>query len=230
MSDIARPGRRGRGRAGTGGEDDVDIVVRCAPAMAYESFTLDDVKQKLGLSVREAEGIFADVPPVAPSAWLQEALREGTPLALAFSTEKARSEWIIAPILLEVRRRHRGEVSLFSGASFNVDNARGLEGSCDWILARSPEMLAIEAPVVAIVEAKNEDFRRGVPQCIAEMYAAQLFNERRGNPRAVTHGAVTTGNVWRFLRLSGTVAEVDMTEIYIDHIDRILGVLLAMTA
>jgi hypothetical protein len=198
--------------------------------MAYESFTLEDVKQKLGLSVREAEGIFADIPPVAPSAWLEEALREGTPLALAFSTEKARSEWIIAPILLELRRRYRGEISLFSGASFNVDDARGLGGFCDWIIARSREMLTIEAPVVAIVEAKNEDFRRGIPQCIAEMYAARLFNERRGTPRAVVHGAVTTGNVWRFLRLSEGVAEVDMTEVYIDNIDRVLGVLVAMTA
>src|SRR5947209_6412995 len=132
--------------------------------MAYDDFTLDDVKQKLGLSVREAEGIFADVPPSAPSAWLEEALRDGAPLALAVSTEKARSEWIIAPILLEVRRRRRGEVSLFSGASFNVDDARGLMGFCDWIIARSPEQLTIEAPVVAIVEAKNEDFRRGIPQ------------------------------------------------------------------
>ncbi len=62
------------------------------------------------------------------------------------------------------------------------------------------------------------------------MYAGRIFNERRGSARAVTHGVVTTGNVWRFLRLSGDVAEVDMGEIYIHQIDRILGVLLAMTA
>jgi hypothetical protein len=198
--------------------------------MAYESFTLQDVKEKLGLSVQETQGIFADVPPAKPSAWLLETLREGAPLALAFSTEKARSEWIIAPILLEVRRQRGAELSLFSGANFNVDDARGLTGFCDWIITRSPEMLAIEAPVVAVVEAKNEDLRRGVSQCIAEMYAAQVFNERRGQPRACAYGVVTTGNVWRFLRLRGTVAEVDMTELYMHQLDRVLGVLLAMTA
>jgi hypothetical protein len=197
--------------------------------MPYQDFTLEDVKHKLGLSVVEAEGIFADVPPSAPSAWLTEALSDGAPLALAVSTEKARSEWIIAPILLEVRRRRRGDISLFSGASFNVDDARGLTGFCDWIIAHSSEQLIIEAPVIAIVEAKNEDFRRGVPQCLSEMYAAQLFNERRGSPREVTHGVVTTGNVWRFLRLRGTVAEVDMTELHMHQIDRVLGVLLSMT-
>ncbi len=198
--------------------------------MVYNNFTLDDVKQKLGLSLREVEGLFADVPPAVPSAWLEETLREGASVALAVSTEKARSEWIIAPILLEVRRQRRGQLSLFSGTEFNVDEARGLVGFCDWLVARSPEQLAIEAPVVALVEAKNENFRLGVPQCLAEMYAARLFNERRGHPQPVVHGAVTTGNVWRFLRLRGDVAEVDRSEYYLREVDRVLGVLLAMTA
>jgi hypothetical protein len=198
--------------------------------MAYNQFTLDDVKQKLGLSVREAEGIFAGIPPAKPSAWLEETLREGVALALAVSTEKARSEWIIAPILLEVRRQRRGELSLFSGTELDVDPARGLTGFTDWLVSRSPEQLSIEAPVVAIVEAKNENFRLGVPQCIAAMYASKLFNERRGHPRDVVHGVVTTGNVWRFLRLRNEVAEVDLTEFYLHELDRVLGVLVAMTA
>lgn len=83
---------------------------------------------------------------------------------------------------------------------------------------------------MAIVEAKNEDFRRGIPQCISAMFAAQIFNERRGTARPATHGVVTTGNVWRFLRLSGTLVEVDMTELHMHQLDRVLGVLLAMTA
>lgn len=198
--------------------------------MAYNQFTLDDVKQKLGLSVHEEEGLFAAIPPAKPSAWLEEALREGVALALAVSTEKARSEWIIAPILLEVRRQRRGELSLFSGTELDVDAARGLTGFTDWLVSRSPEQLSIEAPVVAIVEAKNENFRLGVPQCIAEMYAAQLFNDQRGRPRDVIYGVVTTGNVWRFLRLRGEVADVDLTELYLQQLDRVLGVLLAMTA
>ena len=198
--------------------------------MAYNQFSLDDVKQKLGVSIREAEGLFAGIPPATPSAWLQETLREGVALALAVSTEKARSEWIIAPILLEVRRQRRGELSLFSGTELNVAEARGLTGFCDWLVSRSPEQLSIEAPVMAIVEAKNENFRLGIPQCIAEMVAASLFNERRGRPRDAVYGVVTTGNVWRFLRLRGDVAEVDLTELYLDQLDRVLGVLLAMTA
>lgn len=198
--------------------------------MAYDQFTLDDVKQKLGVTVREAADLFAAVSPVVPGTWLVELSRDSVPLALAISTEKARSELIISPVLLEVRRRRGGAVSLFSGTEFNVDEARGLAGFCDWILGRSLEQLTVEAPVVAIVEAKNENMRQGIAQCLAELVAARDFNARRKSPAATVRGAVTTGNLWRFMRLRGSEAEVDLSEFHIQNLDRILGVLLAMTA
>ncbi|MFO0760861.1 MAG: hypothetical protein U0359_30570 [Byssovorax sp.] len=196
--------------------------------MAYNQFSLEDVKQRLGVALRDQADLFAGVEPVEPSALLRETLQDAAPIALAFSTEKARSELIIAPILLEVRRRHRGSIALFSGAELNIDESRGLTGYCDWLLARSPEQFAIEAPVLAVVEAKNENLRQGVPQCIAEMVGAQIFNERRGS-RRVVFGAVTTGDVWRFLRLQGEQVDLDLTTYYLRELDRVLGVLVAMT-
>jgi hypothetical protein len=198
--------------------------------MAYSDFTLDDVKRKLGVTVREAPELFVDIPPATPSNWLIDHLRETVPLALAIGTEKARSEFIVAPILLEVRRRGEGAVSLFSGTEFNVDPAKGLAGFCDWILGRSPEQLVVEAPVVAIVEAKNENIRQGIAQCLAELVAAREFNSRRESVRTVLHGAVTTGELWRFMRLSGSVAEIDLSQFHVQRLDQILGVLLAITA
>ena len=199
-------------------------------AMAYSDFSLDDVKRKLGVTVHEASDLFASVPPATPSAWLVDHLRETVPLALAIGTEKARSEFIVAPILLEVRRRGEGAVSLFSGTEFNVDSSKGLTGFCDWILGRSPEQLVVEAPVVTIVEAKNENIRQGIAQCLAELVAAREFNARRESVRRVLHGAVTTGDLWRFMRLEASVAEVDLSQIHVQSLDRILGVLLSMTA
>ncbi len=196
--------------------------------MAYNQFSLDDVKQKLGVTLRETVDLFGGVPSVVPSSLLQETLRDAAPIALAVSTEKSRSEMIIAPILLEVRRRHKGLVSLFSGTEFNVDEARGLVGYCDWLMTRSPEQLAIEAPVLAVVEAKNENLRQGVAQCVAEMVAAQSFNAQRGQDRVV-HGAITTGDVWRFLRLRGTQVEIDLTMYYLHELEKVLGILIAMT-
>lgn len=206
---------------------------RCARAaymdrMSYNQFTIEDVKQKLGLSIREEVRIFADVERVPVSNMLRAYLDEAAPLALAFSTEKARSEMMIAPILVEVRKQRNGEIGLFSGADFNVDAERGLTGYCDFLLSMSREQLTIEAPVVAVVEAKNENLRLGTPQCLAEMVAAQIFNEQRGSTLPVVYGAVTTGNIWRFLRLRGNIADVDLAEYHIHDVEKIVGVLVQM--
>lgn len=198
--------------------------------MAYNAFTLEQLKRDFGLIVAETTGTFEGVAPVSVSAQLRDALAEGAPLALAISTEKARSEMIIAPVLLEVRRQLKGAVGLFSGTELTVDPARGLTGFCDFLISRSPEQLTIEAPVVAIVEAKNENMRAGISQCLAEMIAAQVFNEARGRAGSATYGAVTTGSNWLFLRLQGRHAQIDLTEYYLGDVGRIVGILVAMVA
>lgn len=198
--------------------------------MAYNQFSIADLSQKLGLRIVEVDDLFAKAPPASASALLTDYLREGAPLALEMSTEKARSEMIITPILLEVRRQRGREVSLFSGMEFDVEPARGLTGYCDFLLSLSPTQIEIQAPVVAIVEAKNENIRQGIPQCAAEMYASRLFNEQRGASVPVLFGAVTTGSAWRFLRLRDTTLEVDLREYYLDAVERILGVLTHMLA
>jgi hypothetical protein len=35
---------------------------------------------------------------------------------------------------------------MFSGEDFNVDESQGLNGRCDFLISRSTEQLAIEAP------------------------------------------------------------------------------------
>jgi hypothetical protein len=197
--------------------------------MAYNAFTLEQLKRDFAIVVAESTDVFAHVEPVAVSAHLRDALTEGAPLALAISTEKARSELIIAPVLMEVRRQRKGAVGLFSGTEFIVDPDRGLVGYCDFLLSRSPEQLAIEAPVVAIVEAKNESLRSGIPQCIAEMIAAQVFNAARGATDDRISGAVTTGSSWLFLQLHGQRVTIDLTEYFLSDVGRVVGILVAMT-
>ena len=84
--------------------------------------------------------------------------------------------------------------------------------------------------MVAIVEAKREDLSSGVAQCIAEMYAAQLFNQKRGKPHKTIFGVVTSGTDWRFLQLEGTQVTLDLREYPITQIDNILGVLVYMAS
>ena len=196
--------------------------------MAYRDFTLTDLKEQFGLRLDERSDLFAGIAPVEVSPLLQEILRRNLPLALAISTEKARSEMIIAPVLLEVWGQMEGQVSLFSGTDFTVDAARGLNGVCDFLLSLSPEQLTIEAPVAVVAEAKNENMRQGIAQCIAAMVAAQLFNRQRKNAIETVHGAVTTGNIWKFLRLTEAVVQVDVAEYYIKDVERIVGILLSI--
>ncbi len=67
--------------------------------MAYSNFTLQEVLKKFDLKLEESRNLFADVTPRVPTALLTAWLEQKIPLALTLSTEKARSEFIIAPIL-----------------------------------------------------------------------------------------------------------------------------------
>jgi hypothetical protein len=180
--------------------------------MAYSNFKLDQIIKEFNLTVVESSNLFRGNSPVEPSASLVDLLQENIDVALAINTEKARSEMIIAPVFWEIRRRLIPNVSLFSGLEFTVDESRGLNGICDFILSQNPEQLFIRAPVVTAVEAKNENLKSGFAQCVAEMIAAQIFNEQEHNNIPAIYGVVTIGTIWRFLRLRETTIEIDLSE------------------
>ncbi|OYD94197.1 hypothetical protein CDG77_12185 [Nostoc sp. 'Peltigera membranacea cyanobiont' 213] len=198
--------------------------------MAYSDFKLVEIIDSFGLVIHESSGLFASVQEQECSDLLATILRENVDLAVAISTEKARSEMIISPILLEIRRKFNYEISFFSGVDFTVDSQRGLNGFCDFILSLSSEQLLVRSPVIMLVESKNENLRSGLAQCIAEMVAAQLFNERGGNQIKAIYGAVTIGTIWQFLKLEGNVVSIDLSEYYIQDIKKILGILYSAIA
>jgi hypothetical protein len=196
--------------------------------MSYNEFSIDDLKRNFGLRFAEELDSFTDVAAIPVSDLLLANLRENIPLALAISTEKARSEMIITPVLIEVRRQLQRRVSLFSGIEFSVDPERGLKGTCDYLLSLSPEQLSLEAPVVAVVEAKNENMKQGLSQCIAELVAVQIFNRQRHAMLKTVYGVVTTGSSWKFLWLEEATVHVDMGEYYIREVERIVGIIVHM--
>ena len=193
--------------------------------MAYSDFSLTKFKKTFNITIKEEADLFATVEPIEISEKLTNTLEETTELALAINTEKARSEMIITPILLEVRRKANYQISLFSGTDFNVDIERGLNGYCDFVISRSKEQLTINAPVIIIVEAKNENIKGGLGECAAAMLAAQLFNEQEGNEIKTIYGAVTTGDIWKFLKLEGTDIFIDLNNYYIQELNKILAIL-----
>ncbi|NEP10126.1 MAG: hypothetical protein F6K14_07895 [Symploca sp. SIO2C1] len=197
--------------------------------MAYSDFTLKKVKLDFNIQTVENHSLFLDIEGLKISDYLTQTLKRNVPLALAINTEKARSELIIINILLEVKEKLSQQISLFSGIDFNVDKEKGLNGFCDYLISGSEEQLYLDVPVIAIVEAKNENIISGLGQCIAEMYAAQLFNQAENHDFSSVYGAVTTGNEWRFVKLKKNVAYIDNDQYYMSDIKKIIGILVKMS-
>ena len=191
--------------------------------MAYSDFTtISKATRAFDLSIiEEITLLFQDAPIVPPSLILSEILAENLPLAIATGSEKARSELIISPILVEIRKNFQRKISLFSGESFDVDSSLGLNGVCDFLIGGTSIQSEIKVPVIVIVEVKKGDLKTALGQCIAEMVAAQIFNSNTD----VIHGIVTTGTQWRFLSLDDKKVHIDLVEYPLPPVDKILGIL-----
>ena len=193
--------------------------------MSYSEFSLAKAKKELGLTTLEKRDIFAAAPELAASHLLTETLNYNLPIALGSNSEKARSELIIAPILVDLRRQLQERISLFSGVDFTVDDTKGLNGICDFIITKSPEILIVTAPLIIVVEAKKENINAGLGQCAAEMVGAQIFNEQAATEIKIIYGAVTTGSIWQFLKLEREILSIDLSEYYLKDVNKILGIL-----
>ncbi|MBC8233805.1 hypothetical protein H8E77_30015 [bacterium] len=193
--------------------------------MTYSDFTLDTVRKSLGVTITQ-QRLFDKIAPAAIPPWLQEALDNGMPLA--FGSEKARSEFIVAPILLTIRALNHNSFSIYSGQRLDADPDKGLAGECDFVLTFTPPLPIIQSPIVTIVEAKKNDIEGGLGQCAAQMVGARYFNQRENSDIETIFGCVTTGEAWQFLRLGDDTIFIDSGHYYINQAEEILGVLQAI--
>jgi hypothetical protein len=193
--------------------------------MGYGDYTLDSFLSQFDISIVQAP-LFAQFQPVEPTDWLRDTLRKGRSIAL-FS-EKSRSEFIVAPVLLSCQEMIKDECCVYSGIRLDVDAEKGLRGECDFIVARTSPTPTLQAPFLIVVEAKKNDIEEGLGQCAAQMIAARLFNERHKKELDQIYGCVTTGEAWQFLRLRQRELLVDSDRYYISQITTILGILMLL--
>ena len=193
--------------------------------MAFTSFSLEKIREDFAVSLQIAP-LFLGAKPLAATPWLEQTLLLTKALAFQSGSEKARSEFIIAPILASLVQEQR-RFSIFSGQTFEVEPELGLTGECDFLLSLHPDSPIIEAPVFALVEAKKQDIEGGLGQCAAQMIAAQRFN-RRHNLESVVYGCVTSGETWQFLKLESNSLLIDQNRYYLDRLETLLGVLSAI--
>lgn len=193
--------------------------------MEFGEFTLDYLMSHFDISVVQAP-LFDAVRPVEPSPWLRDALQKGR--SIAFYSEKSRSEFIVAPVLLTCQEMLHSECCVYSGIRLDVDPERGLKGECDFIVAKNPPTPALRAPLLIVVEAKKNDVEEGLGQCAAQMIAAAMFNQTHERAPGRLYGCVTTGETWQFLRLQSRELTVDSDRYYISEIETILGILMTI--
>ncbi|MDM8548240.1 hypothetical protein [Candidatus Venteria ishoeyi] len=196
--------------------------------MSYSDFSIADLQDKFQLTFIEDQMLFPAISDYQLPEAFKAMLLQFIPLALAIDTEKARSELIVAPFLAQLKLSLK-DISLFSGIEFNVDKNLGLAGRCDFIISKSREQYRLDAPIVVMVEAKNDNIKSGIAQCGAEMIAAQRFNAEKNNHLDTIYGCVTTGSLWRFLKLSGKDFYIDTQEYHIQTPEKIAAILVYIT-
>jgi hypothetical protein len=125
--------------------------------VSYKEFSWKKAKKDFNLTTVEGGRFLPPTPLVNASPELDYLLAQNIPWAIAVGNEKARSEAVINPVLLETRRIFQNRISVFSGEEFNVDASVGLNGFCDFLITRSDDQLTIEAPAIVLIESKKED-------------------------------------------------------------------------
>jgi hypothetical protein len=189
--------------------------------MGYSNYrSLKVVTKKFGLKT-ERVNLFDSIVPITPSDWLKTTVEYAYMIPL--SNEKVKSERLISPILTEVHRLHQDKLSLFSGEELNVDAENDLNGACDFFFSANPKSYLLEAPIITLAEAKDEDMDCGIAQCSAQMIGAMKYNAQEGEPIDTIWGCATTSGEWKFLKLHDNTLYIDLNSYYVNQLDILLG-------
>jgi hypothetical protein len=189
--------------------------------MAYSDFTLERIQNDFGITSK-ITSLFQNNNPMS----ISHALKDDFELVerIPKRSEKAKSELIIVPILLELIRNNKGFLTFHSGEQLNVDKKKGLVGECDFILTKDNQSYIINLPILSVLEAKKDDLELGVAQCAAQLIGARIYNEKAGIALPILYGCVTNSREWQFIRLKDSLIEVHDKVYYLSEIEAIIGV------
>ncbi|EDN65447.1 conserved hypothetical protein [Beggiatoa sp. PS] len=127
---------------------------------------------------------------------------------------------MIYPVLREVCKQYVKQYTLWSHKSISVDEV--LTGTPDYMITKRSELgkNVLGLPLVLVVEAKQNDFKKGWGQCLAELVAAQKLNK---NTEEAVYGIVTDAEVWQFGKLESAIFTKNYARATIDNLDEIFG-------
>ena len=187
----------------------------------YSSFSFKAVKKQFGL--KSVKGVlFDNLEPIEPSDWLRDSLKKTSKMAIV--SEKSRSEWIVSPIMVEIKSLNEDKMNVLSGENMDVDKEQSLRGECDFIFVKDPDTFSVESLIFCLVEAERNDLTMGIGQCAAQMVGARMLNEQDGINFPVIYGCVTTGLEWQFLKLDSQLFTIENSVRYINELPQLLGI------
>ena len=134
----------------------------------FSSFSANEALQEL--QVNELIRWEMNFPPYQPSSFLPERLRRLENFDLTFS-ERAK-ELLIDAFCEEVIERHPN-LKIWKAATLQSDD---LIGQVDYLIA--PRKAYLTTPLLCVVEAKKDDFKKGLAQCLVEMKACRWNNDQ----------------------------------------------------
>jgi hypothetical protein len=164
--------------------------------MAFSRYKeIGQVQQEFGIRLEKRTFIPPEV--VEPEESFVREFQLTLEIVPVFS-EGSRTETVIFPILREVYKDYADSFTLWIERTLTY-NAK-LSGTPDYILAANSPLgkTVFTKPLVAMMEAKKNDFDYGWAQCLAELVAAQKIN---GDDSFVVYGIVTDGITWQFGKL-----------------------------
>jgi hypothetical protein len=175
-----------------------------------------DLSKEFGISI-VGDSFLPIVDSILVPSWLEHIIERGKGNLATMRTEKSISEALIAPVLMAVQEIFQDKITVFSGEPLATEE---LSGICDFLITKDPIAFDPQGGYFILVEAKKNDLLSGIPQCVAEMYTAQVLN---GNDDTV-YGCVSTGLEWLFMKLEHKVAMTHPNVFTISEVDKILGV------
>jgi hypothetical protein len=170
--------------------------------MAFKKIkNIDDVLKMYQLSFRK-EDFLLTLPDEKMPVLLREEIEYLINNFPYKASEAAIRETILFPILKEIWKKYNDALMLWANKTIAFDKTLG--GMPDYLLSKQSKLgkIVFESPLLAVVEAKKDDFAGGWAQCALEMYTIQKINAK---PELPVFGIVTNGDIWEFAQLENTV-------------------------
>jgi hypothetical protein len=166
---------------------------------------------------------------IIKTATLNESVRQDiffTLKEVAYNvSEAAICENLIYPILKAAWKLYADVFSIWSHASLEYDDE--LTGIPDYLISKRSDLgkIIFDSPLLAVVEAKKDNFSAGWAQCALEMVAIQKINN---DEQLGVYGLVSNGEVWEIAMLKNQQFVFYNKRFVIEELDTLFNVLVSI--